>query len=110
MRITAELTNAGEQSGRRSRRAKVHTAANYRDGWSRGAVELVDLSPTGARIESHLNLKADSLIWLKLPGLEAWQARIAWVDRHVAGCEFLHALHPAVFERVVALCRANQPV
>ena len=104
MRIAAELTNFVSARERRSARTSVKLPAKYRDGNSRSSVDVVDLSPSGVRIESHLNLHKDSLIWLKLPGLESWQARVAWVDRHEAGCEFLRPLHPAVFDRVVAAC------
>ena len=106
MRIAAELTNFVSARERRSARTKVHLEAGYRDGQARGSVDVVDLSPSGVKIESHLNLHPNSLIWLKLPGLESWQARVAWVDRHEAGCEFVRPLHPAVYDRVVAACKA----
>ncbi|MDB5697660.1 MAG: PilZ protein [Alphaproteobacteria bacterium] len=106
MRIAAELTGAVGGQKRSSDRASVRMSAGFRDGPERTNVDVIDLSPTGVKIESHLYLSPDSLIWIKLPGLEAWQARIAWVRRHQAGCEFVRPLHPAVFERVVTACRA----
>lgn len=107
MRVAAELTNFVSAKERKSARTPVTMSAGYREGQRRGDVTVVDLSPTGVKIESHLLLEPNALIWLKLPGLESWQARVAWVNRNVAGCEFLRPLHPAVFERVVAVCRAN---
>ena len=92
---------------RRTRRARVAADIVYREGSARGSVELVDISATGAKIESHLLLQPETYIWLKLPGLEAWRAKIVWVESFRAGCEFEHPLHPAVFERVVDMCRAR---
>lgn len=106
MRIAAELTGAIDRKPRGSDRKMVRMTAGYRGGSDRANVDVIDLSPTGVKIDSHLYLQPDSMIWLKLPGLEAWQARVAWVRRHHAGCEFVRPLHPAVFERVVAACRA----
>jgi hypothetical protein len=108
LRIAAELTDHVSAVERKSQRTRVAMEAGYRDGPHRGSIEVVDISPTGLKIESHLTLAPDTYIWVKLPGLEAWQARIAWVKRHEAGCEFIRPLHPAVFERVVAACAAQQ--
>jgi hypothetical protein len=110
VRIAAQLTNAGSGNARRASRMSVKASAAYREGGDRGKVDVVDLSPTGAKIESHLTLYPDTHIWLKLPSLEAWEARIAWVDRHQAGCEFVRPLHPAVFDRIVTMCRTAQSV
>jgi hypothetical protein len=79
----------------------------YREGAGRGTVNVVDLSPSGVKIESHLTLYAGDFIWLKLPGLEPWRTRVVWVNRHEAGCEFEHPLHPAVFDRVVASAKSG---
>jgi PilZ domain-containing protein len=103
VRVAAELTNVIPPRERKSKRTGVRMWAGYREGSGRGTVAIIDMSPTGAKIESHLTLYPNSLIWLKLPGLEAWQARIAWVNKHEAGCEFVRPLHPAVFDRVVEI-------
>jgi hypothetical protein len=105
VRIAAELTDFVSAKERKSNRTRVAMPAGYREGHNRGNVEVIDLSPTGLKIESHLTLHPDTYIWLKLPGLEAWQARIAWVNGYEAGCEFIRPLHPAVFDRVVAACK-----
>jgi hypothetical protein len=83
----------------------VHMNAAFREGYGRAIVEVTDISPTGVRIESHLLLHPESHVWLKLSGLEALKARVAWVNRHEAGCEFIQPLHPAVFDRLISLCR-----
>lgn len=108
MRLTAELTSEPNEEGRRAARASVKVSAGYREGHARCNVDIVDLSPTGAKVESHLRLQPNTVIWLKLPGVEAWQARVAWVDKFQAGCEFVRPLHPAVFDRVVASCRSSR--
>jgi hypothetical protein len=38
-------------------------------------------------------------VWLKLPGLESWSARIAWTQDKRAGLSFDRPLHQAVVER-----------
>ncbi len=108
MRIAAELTDYATATERRAKRTRVAMAAGYREGPNRGKIDVIDISPSGLKIESHLSLYPNTYIWVKLPGLEAWQARIAWVNRHEAGCEFIRPLHPAVFDRVVAACAAQQ--
>ena len=105
MRIAAELSNATLPSGRQCDRTRVHMNAAFREGCGRAIIDITDISPTGARIESHLSLCVEHHIWLKLNGLEALEARVAWVNRHEAGCEFVRPLHPAVFDRIVSLCR-----
>jgi hypothetical protein len=108
MWIAAELTSS-PTSRERPSRTPIELDVGYREGSARGSVHVVDLSPSGVKIESHLLLEPDTHIWLKLPGLEALQARIAWVRKQHAGCEFVRPLHPAVFDRVVAACGRRHP-
>ena len=43
---------------------------------------------------------ADDMIWISIPGIEALQGRIRWVKDWMAGVEFDHPIHPAVFEMI----------
>lgn len=65
-------------------------------------VQILDLSTHGFRIDTHLQLDVGALIWLRLPGLEATPARVAWVAGHCAGCAFDRPLHPAVVSMIAA--------
>ena len=46
-----------------------------------------------------------SLLWIVLPGLEGWPARIVSVEGYRYNCEFTQPLHPAVLERILALAK-----
>jgi hypothetical protein len=105
MGITAELSTTADCDGRRAERAEVMVGAGLRQ---RGAhavtVQVLDLSVTGFRAATHLNLMTGSDIWLKLPGLESLHARVVWMNGHLMGCEFVRPLHPAVLQMVVRNC------
>ena len=102
MSITAELSTGPDYEGRRAERAEVVLGAGLRQ---RGAhavtVQVLDLSVTGFRAATHLQLMDGSDIWLKLPGLESLHARVVWMKGHLMGCEFVRPLHPAVLAMVV---------
>ena len=104
MRLAAELavTTDGPE-GRQAERAEVKLAAAARRQGGHGyAIKLLDISTRGCRIETASLLHAGTNIWLKLPGLEAIYARVAWVRGVRAGCQFATPLHPAVVDRIVA--------
>ena len=71
-------------------------------GASAVTVQILDLSTHGFRIDTHLSLEIGTQIWLRLPGLEATPARVAWVEGHCAGCAFDRPLHPAVLSMIVS--------
>ena len=102
MGLTAELSTAPEEDGRRASRAEVVLGAGLRQ---RGAhavtVQVLDLSITGFRAATHLELMTGSDIWLKLPGLESLHSRVVWMKGHLLGCEFVRPLHPAVLDMIV---------
>lgn len=62
---------------------------------------ILDLSTHGFRATVSAPLQEGSVVWLKLPGLAAQQARVAWCDGLVAGCALTAPLHPAVFDHIV---------
>lgn len=71
-------------------------------GASAVSVQILDLSTHGFRIDTHLSLEIGTQVWLRLPGLEATPARVAWVEGHKAGCAFDRPLHPAVLSMIVS--------
>jgi hypothetical protein len=101
MALTAELSTQSDEEGRRNVRREVVLGAGLRQ---RGAhavtVQIVDLSTTGFRAATHLNMVPGADVWLKLPGLESLHARVVWMRGHLMGCEFMRPLHPAVLDMV----------
>jgi hypothetical protein len=105
MNFSAELSTGPDSDGRRAERAEVAVGAALRQ---RGAhavtVQVLDLSVSGFRAATHLELMEGSDIWLKLPGLESLHARVVWMNGYVMGCEFVRPLHPAVLAMLVRNC------
>ena len=102
MSFAAQLSTDPDDDGRRSVRADVALGAGLRQ---RGAhavtVQVIDLSVTGFRAATHLELADGTDLWLKLPGLESLHARVVWMNGHLLGCEFVRPLHPAVLDMIV---------
>lgn len=102
MSFTAQLSTAPDEDGRRAARAEVVLGAGLRQ---RGAhavtVQVLDLSVTGFRAATHLELEKGTDLWLKLPGLESLHSRVIWMKGHLLGCEFVRPLHPAVLDMIV---------
>ena len=97
---------ADGQKKRASPRVPVALDAALRQrGTSGVTVQIVDLSTHGFRIETHLDLQEGADVWVRLPGIEPYHAKVAWVRGYVAGCAFERPLHPAVLELIVARAR-----
>lgn len=97
------LRNPLPEDGRNARKAERKPFAatvQCRRGLRREEVEVLDISASGARVRALLPLRVGHELWLKLPMLEAQEARVVWTDACESGCEFLRPLHPAVFEVV----------
>lgn len=100
--LTGELTTRVPARERRAKRTKVALDAGLRQRGASGiTVEMLDLSTHGFRARTHLLLEQGADIWLKLPGLEALHARVAWMEGTEIGCAFDQPLHPAVLDMVV---------
>jgi hypothetical protein len=102
LRLSASLERGSEYDRRRYARAPVQIGAGLRsDGGDRPSspISVVDLSTGGAGIEAGVHLDAGMRVWLKLPGLQSWAARVVWSDGTRAGLAFDNPLHPAVVDR-----------
>jgi hypothetical protein len=73
-----------------------------RGGLDRALCKVVDLSTHGAKIETYSELRRDSVIWLTLPHLGHWAARVVWSNDFEAGLEFQIPLSEDEFEALVA--------
>ena len=98
--FNAELVSQLERP-RSGERRKVRAAAQCRRGSMRETVEVLDLSTGGARVRALAPLRVGHSIWLRLPGIEAQEARVAWTRGFESGCEFVHLLHPAILDALI---------
>ena len=108
--LTGELTTDERPEprlkGRRSERVPLELGAGLRQrGGSGVSIEIVDLSVSGFRASTHLCLQPGTDVWLRLPGLEPYQAKVAWSKGQYVGCAFERPLHPAVLEMIVGRVR-----
>jgi hypothetical protein len=104
--LSGELTTDGRpsprQSSRKSERVALELGAGLRQRGGTGvSIQILDLSVDGFRASTHLELASGTDVWLRLPGLEPYQARVAWSKGHFVGCAFVRPLHPAVLEMIV---------
>lgn len=67
------------------------------------SVRLLDLSRHGFRTEWPYQLQKGRRVWLKIQGLEAMAAIVAWEANYTIGCKFDAPLHPAVLARIISL-------
>lgn len=88
--------------GRISERVPIEMGAGLRQRGASGvSVQIMDLSTHGFRAATHLALEVGTDVWLRLPGLEASHAKVAWQKGYMVGCAFERPLHPAVLEMIV---------
>ena len=101
MRLAASIERESGYDRRRFARTAVTIGAGLGSAQDRPStgVTVVDLSQGGCGIESAPYLEAGARVWLKLPGLQSWPARVAWADGTRAGLQFDNPLHVAVVER-----------
>ena len=87
---------------RLSSRAPVSLDARVgRGGIDRALCRVTDLSLSGARIEMFSELRRDSMIWLTLPHVGHWAARVAWTRDFEAGLEFHIPLTEGELQRLL---------
>lgn len=105
MNVAAEIeisTPARQDEPRRAERLPLDVVGGVRKQSSTTLnAKILDLSTHGFRAIVSAPLQEGSVVWLKLPGLAAQQARVAWCEGLVAGCALTAPLHPAVFEHIV---------
>ncbi len=95
-----ELYRAQPASRRAMPRNASTTAASLRASRAKSeAIRLTDISADGCGFEARWPFSEGARVWLKLPGLEAWEARIVWFEDGRGGLAFTRKLHPAVASR-----------
>lgn len=100
--LTTEVRSAPELTSRKSERVALEIGAGLRQRGGTGVgIQIMDLSTDGFRASTHLQLEKGSDVWLRLPGLEPYQARVMWAKGSFIGCAFERPLHPAVLDMIV---------
>jgi hypothetical protein len=88
--------------GRSAERRIVNLAARLREpGATIVDAEVRDLSTDGFMAEATLALEIGATVWLKLPGLEPQNSRVAWAEDGRIGCQFSTPLHPLTLEMLL---------
>ena len=86
----------------------LNLPARVREGTRRWAIDVASITTRSVAFDSFAALRVGSLLWVVLPGLEGWPARIVSADGYRFTCEFTQPLHPAVLERILALAKAER--
>lgn len=84
---------------------QLNLPARVREGTRRWSIDVNSITTRSVTFDSFAVLGMGSLLWIVLPGLEGWPARITSVDGYRFTCEFTQPLHPAVLERVLKLAK-----
>lgn len=81
----------------------LNIPARVREGNNRWKIEVASVSTRQIEFDSFAALRLGTLLWLALPGLEGWSARVVKLEGFRFTCEFTHPLHPAVLERMLSM-------
>ncbi len=85
----------------------LNLPARVREGTHRWKIDVASITTRQVEFESFAALRLGTLLWIVLPGLEGWPARIIAMDGYRYTCEFTQPLHPAVLERVLEAVRTQ---
>jgi hypothetical protein len=100
--LTTEARPTQKKADRKSERVALELGAGLRQRGGTGVgIQILDLSVDGFRASTHLQLEKGSDVWLRLPGLEPYHAKVMWSKGAFIGCAFERPLHPAVLEMIV---------
>ena len=94
---------------RRERRVSTVTHARVRrEGLHSYEASILDVSPSGCRMEFVDRPSLRERVWVKFDGLEAMPAIVCWVEGADAGLEFERAIYPAVFDLILRRISAGR--
>jgi hypothetical protein len=86
---------------------QMNLPARVREGTRRWSIDVTALTARSVEFDCFAALRLGTLLWIVLPGLEGWPARIVAIDGYRFTCEFTQPLHPAVLERILAQSRPS---
>ena len=85
----------------------LNIPARVREGNNRWKIEVASVTTRQIEFDSFAALRLGTLLWIALPGLEGWSARVVKLEGFRFTCEFTHPLHPAVLERILTAPQAD---
>jgi hypothetical protein len=84
----------------------LNLAARVREGTRRWNIDVTSLTSRSVEFDCYSAIRLGTLLWIVLPGLEGWPARIVSINGYRFTCEFTQPLHPAVLERILASAKS----
>jgi hypothetical protein len=88
---------------RKSERMRLTAEVRLRRlGGTSFRVNVFDLSPEGCKVELLEVPREGDQMLIKFESLEILEAEVCWVDGHRGGLQFTRAIHPAVFDLLLA--------
>jgi len=101
--FTPLAAEAKKEWPRRSERVSLAADVSLRRiGKSTFRVNVTDVSPDGCKVQLVERPAVDEHVLVKFEGLEPMESEVCWVDGFTAGLKFERAMHPAVFDLLVA--------
>ena len=94
-----------EDARRHSRHTVLIGVKLRRPGETWFTSRVTDLTESGFRLQSFMNLSPGMTVWVMFSGFEGRRATVTWVRAHEAGCTFDTPLHTAIFEHIVRMGR-----
>ena len=101
MSITAELLTkaTGFDERRFAQREAINVRAGFRkSGYDSAKADITDISTTGCKIDSTVNLGTNTMVWIKFPGFAPMEATVVWANGFEAGCEFSAGFYEPVLD------------
>ncbi len=99
----AEASPTKQHRSRKSKRVGLVAEVTMRRvGKSKYRVRVFDASPEGCKLECVERPRVGEHLFVKFGGLEALYAEVCWVEGFCTGVLFETAVHPAVFDLLVA--------
>jgi PilZ domain-containing protein len=102
MHVPAYLEESGEERRAEGRYRANLLAIMRRQKQPNEAIQIVDLSSEGCGFRSRRPVPVGARLWLALPGLETWPARVAWFRDGEGGLSFDRPLEPLAALRLAS--------
>ena len=96
----------GAPGKRKAKRVGLRTFIHLRkSGYHRAEVSLLDISPTGCRLDLPERVAVGETVWVTFPGLQPIESKVAWSRDWEAGLEFASPIYPSVFDALTERLR-----
>ena len=109
MAVAARLSAIPDYEQRRADRLDLLLDASLRELGATGTdVRLHNLSTRGFMCEADAIHAVGSYVWLRIPAVGAFNARIVWRDSFRYGCEFIAPIDPEQCAAALARSEADE--